>query len=202
MPPALAGSLALVALLLLQAPGDGWAIATGSPREVRHVYWDLFQTTEVWVRLVPEDPQGGPRLLNLVFQALFPGRAERDPYSGRPQWPSGTPRTLRVRAEPLPTTVVRELSLRLVIDGRSIDLAGPDHPHRTLPCVVASEDCSPNAVEADLDPSTLRCVAGARSVGGEALGFPFRLVAADQAALGEFLDRVGLKGGEEPKGGP
>jgi hypothetical protein len=182
------------ALMLLwpQAPGDGWVVSPAAPREVKRVYWDLFQTTEVWVRIIPEDPDGKPPLVSLVFQAFFPGRAERDLYSGLPKWPKGQPARLALRAEPLPTTLVLVLSLRLVIDGQTLDLTGPGRRYRTLPCLVASEDCAPNAVEVDLEPSTLRSLVAARSVEGEALGFPIRLVAADRLALSEFAERVGL----------
>jgi hypothetical protein len=38
--------------------------------------------------------------VSLVFQA-FPGRAERDPYWGLPQWPKGPPARLEVKADPL-----------------------------------------------------------------------------------------------------
>jgi hypothetical protein len=52
-----------VAFLLLQGPGDAWTLVQSPPRETRRVYWDLFQTTEVWLRLVPEEPNGKPPLL-------------------------------------------------------------------------------------------------------------------------------------------
>jgi hypothetical protein len=178
-------------LVLLQS---GWALTQSPPRQVGRVYWELVPQTEVWVRLVPEDPEGKPPLLNLVFHAFFPGRAERDPYSGLPQWPKRAPERLTVSAEPFPLTVIRELSLKLVIDGQTIGLTGPSSSYRTLPCVGMSMDCVPNAVEADVEPSMVRSVAAARSVTGEALGFPIKLVAADQAALGEFLAKVGLPG--------
>ena len=60
-------------------------------------------------------------------------------------------------------------------------------------------DCTPNAVEADMEPSILRSVATARTVTGEALGFPIKLVAADQVAVGELLARVGLAEDQTPK---
>ena len=178
-------------LVLFQSPGDGWALAPGAAREIKRLYWDLFQTTEVWLRLVPEDPHGSPPLLNLVFQAFFPGRAERDPYSGLPRQPPGPPAKLTLRAQPSPVTMIRELSLRLVIDGKTVDLTGPGRPYRTL-CLVAGEDCAPNAVEADLEPSLLRSLIAARTVQFQALGFPVTLTEADRRALGEFASRIGL----------
>jgi hypothetical protein len=184
------GSLTL-ALLLFQAPGNGWAMVQGT-REVKKLYWDLFETTEMWTRLIPEDPDGKPPLASLIFQAFFPGRAERDPYTGLPRDPKGPPARIVVQAQPLPLTVIRELSLRLVIDGRRIDLTGPTSRYRNLPCLVATEDCVPNAVEAELEPSTLRSLIAATSVSGEALGFPIKLADADRAALAEFATRIGV----------
>jgi hypothetical protein len=190
---------AMVSALTLVAPQSGWALTQAPPREVRRIYWELLPETEIWVRLIPEHPDGKPPLVNLVFHAFYPGRAERDPYSGLPQWPKGPPARLTVSAEPLPLTVIQELSLQLAIDGERIDLTGPHGRYRTLPCVVASTDCTPNAVEAALEPSVLRSLVTARSVGGKALGFPIKLVAADQLALGDFLARVGFAEAKVPK---
>ena len=72
----------LLGILLFQGPGDGWVLVP-STRQVKRLYWDLFQTTEVWLSLIPEDPAGTRPLVTFIFQAFFPGQAERDPYSGR-----------------------------------------------------------------------------------------------------------------------
>src|SRR5262249_11315541 len=67
-----------------QAPGDGWVMAPAPPREVRPLYWDLFQTTEVWVRLEPVDPDGKPPLVHLILPGLLRGpRDERAARAGR-----------------------------------------------------------------------------------------------------------------------
>jgi hypothetical protein len=187
-----------VVLLLLQAPGDGSALVPLPLREVKRLYWDLFQTTEIWLRLIPENPEGKPPLVSLVFQAFFPGRAERDPYSGLPREPKGPPARLALRAQPLPLTLIRELSLRLVIDGKRVELTGPASRYRNLPCLVATDDCTPNAVEAELQPSILRALIMARTVRAEALGFPVELTGADQVALTDFVTRIGLRREEGP----
>lgn len=187
-----------LAVLLFQAPGDGWATVQAPPREVKRLYWELFQTTEIWLRLIPEDPDGKPPLVNLIFQAFFPGRAKRDPYSGLPQWPKSAPVRLALRAQPLPWTVIRELSLRLQIDGNTCDLTTPGSRHRNLPCLVATEDCTPNAVEVELEPSLLRSLISARTVGGHVLGFTVRLTSADQAALADFAARIGISREDGP----
>lgn len=181
-------SAILWALLLAQS---GWALAQSPPREVGRIYWELVPQTEIWLRLIPEDPAAKPPLVNLVFHAFFPGRADRDPYSGLPQWPKGTPARLTISAEPLPMTVIKELKLQLEVDGVVTDLTAHNDRYRTLPfpCVL---NCVPNAVEADVDASLVRSIATARSAGGKALGFPIKLVQADQVAVSAFLARVGL----------
>jgi hypothetical protein len=187
----------LLALFSLQAPGDGWALSQAPPREVKRVYWDLFQTTEVWVRLLPESPDGEPPLVNLIFQAFFPGRAKRNPYSGLPRWPKGEPERLTVRAQILPLTVLRELSLRFVIDGNTLDLTGLGREYRHLGCLGPGTDCAPNGVEAEIEPSVLQSMITAQTVRGHALGLPIELREADQLALAEFAKRTGLSAENE-----
>jgi len=143
--------LASLVLLWIQGPGDGSAFLQSPPREVQRAYWDLLQTTEVWVTTLPEGPQGKP-LVNLVFHASFPGRAKRDVHSGLPQWPKGQPARLMVRAQPLPLTLVPELSLRILIDGDTIDFSGPDGRCGHPPCRDAIFNYDLNTVEAEIDP--------------------------------------------------
>ena len=187
-------TLALSSLLLLaQAPGSGWAMVNAPPRDVRRLYWELAETTEVWVRLTPGDPNGAAPLLSLVFQAFFPGRAARDPYTALPQWPKGEPARLVVRAEPFVLTAIRDLTLWLVLDDYTFDLTSPGSRHSILGCGPAgSDNCAPNIVEAELHPTLLRALIAARTIGGEAFGFPIQLTAADQRALAEFAGRVGV----------
>jgi hypothetical protein len=180
-------SLALI-VLCLQTPVHGWGIAQVPPGEVKRIYWELLQTTEVLVRLVPADPDGKPVRVDLVFQAFFPGRPER--IGAAMQWPKGRPARLTVAAQAFPATfVIPELSLRLVMDGATVDLTGAAGRYRhLLPC----PDCTPNGVEADLEPAMLQSLITARSVEGQALGFPIRLTPADQTVLADFAARIGL----------
>jgi len=188
-------ALSLLALMLLfhQVPDDGWGLTRVQPREVKRIYWELLQTTEVLVRLVPIDPDGKPVRVNLVFQAFFPGRAQQDLYTVRPQWPKGPPARLVLTAQAFPMTfVIPELSLRLVIDGATVELTGPGSRYRNIPCLIATDDCAPNGVETDLEPAVLRSLITARAVQGQALGFPIKLTHADQAVLADFAARIGL----------
>jgi hypothetical protein len=183
----------LLGILLFQGPGDGWVLVP-STRQVKRLYWDLFQTTEVWLSLIPEDPAGTHPLVTLIFQAFFPGRAERDPYSGLPREPKGPPARLVVRAQGLPLTVISHLTLRLEIDDKTIDLTGSAAKFRFVYPCPPGDGCAANAVEAELEPSVLRSLATARVVKGEALGFPITLTADDQRSLAAFAARIGSKG--------
>jgi hypothetical protein len=169
--------LGVVTLLLSQAPGDGWGMVNSRPREVMRLYWDLFQTTEVWVTLSPvtADTVAGPRF---AFQAFFPGREVK----GRPQ---------RIQVKALAGIVATDLSLRVTIDGKTTDLTGPDGTSFLLypPCV---EGCSANGVVADLKPELLRSILVAAKVDIVALGSTFQLSPEDRAALGEFAKQIGL----------
>jgi hypothetical protein len=90
------------------------------------------------------------------------------------------------------TFVIPELSLRLVIDGATVDLTGAGTRYRNIPCLIATDDCAPNGVEADLEPAVLRSLITARAVQGQALGFPIELTHADQVVLADFVARIGL----------
>ena len=132
--------------------------------------------------------------MSIIFQAFFPGQAERDPYSGLPREPTGPPARLVLRAQALPLTVVSQLTLRLEIDDRTVDLTGPAAKFRYLYPCPPGDGCAANAVEADLEPPLLRLMASARILKGEALGFRIRLTAEDQRSLAEFAARIGRKG--------
>ncbi len=181
-----------VAFVLMQGPGDGWVIQASPAREIKRLYWEVFQTTEDWIPIVPEGPGKQSPLVSLVFQAFFPGPAARNPYSGLPEEPKGPPSRLVLQVQPLPLTAIRELSLRLTIDGKTLDLTAPGSNYRNLPCLVAGDSCTPYAVATDLEPALLKSLAAARSVEGQALGFPIKLAEADRAALAKFVVKIGL----------
>jgi hypothetical protein len=163
------------ALLLWQAPGDGWGVVDSRPREVKRLYWDLFQTTELWVTLSPvtADTVAGPRF---AFQAFFPGREVKE----RPQ---------RIQVKALAGGMATDLSLRMTIDGKTTDLTGPDGSSFLLypPCI---EQCSANGVAADLKPELLRSMLAGANVDIVAFGSTFRLSSEDRRALGEFAEQI------------
>jgi len=190
----------LLALFMFQSPGEGWNLVQAPPREVKRVYWDLFETTEVWVLLLPGDPQGEPAPVNLVFQAFFSGRAKRDPYSKLPEWPKGEPERLTVRVQPFPTTVLKEPSLRFVVDDETFDLGasckwplGSGGPCQILYSGDSELGSAIIGVSVEVQPPLLRRLAKARVVTGTALGFPILLSSDDLGAVGKFAEAVHLK---------
>ena len=183
-------------LFLFQGPGEGWNQVQAPPREVKRVYWDLFETTEVWVLLLPGAPQGEPPPVKIVFQAFFSGRAKPDPYTKLPRWPKGEPERLTVRVQPFPMTVINEFSLRLVVDDETFDLsASCKWPLGSGgPCqILYSSDSAIIGVSAEVQPALLQRLAKARVVTGTALGFPILLSSDDLGALGRFAEAVHLK---------
>ena len=184
---------ALLSLFLLQGPGEGWLVAQAPPREIKRVYWELFQTTEVWVLLLPGGPDGKPSRVSLVFQAFFPGRAKRNPSSGLPEWPKGEPEKITVRVQPFPLTITNELSLRLVVDDEVFDLGASCDPLRIgPPCqlLFPCPECAANGASVELQPAFLPRLAKARVVTGTAMGIPILLTSEDLRAVSEFSVRI------------
>jgi hypothetical protein len=180
-------AVALV-LLLVQAPGDGWALAHVPPREVKTLYWELFNTTETWVSIIPAGPSGGQPLVRLIFQASFAGREAK-----------GVPSRLVLRALALPLTIVTKYPFRLVVDEQTIDLASAcESPETTsgprcqFLYPMCDDWCSANGIAVDLSPALLRQLAGARTVTGTALGFPIVLTPDDRVALSKFAGAIRL----------
>jgi hypothetical protein len=170
-----------------------WGITGVKPREVSRIYWELLPATEVLVPLQPLQPDGAPVRFHLVFHAFFPGRAGREWSTGLMAWPKGAPERLAVTAQAFPLTfAVPELSLRFNADGRTYDLTPAGGQYRHVGCPIATEDCTPNGVEADMTPDLLRALVTATRVEGSALGTRFVLQPEDRDALAAFARRIGL----------
>jgi hypothetical protein len=181
--------LMLLLLLLLQAPGDGWALAPVPPRAVKTLYWDLFDTSETWVSIIPTDRQGRQPLVRLVFQAYSDGKEAKGP-----------PSRLVLRALPLPMTVIERISLRLVVDQETFDLGLPCESTRYVgpACQLlfpVGEQSSANGIAVDISPGLLERVSRAHYVTGTVLGIPIVLSSEDRAALSQFIKALHLKAG-------
>jgi hypothetical protein len=169
----LTGTLLILSLFIAQAPGDGWAMARARPREVKSVYWELFQTTEVSLLLIPEVLDQEKPLVQLVFQAFCRGRRIET-----------APERLVIRALPLPLTGMKEPSLRLDVDGKRTISSGSQTKPRLLYPPFGDQA---NGVEVGIEPEVLGALVLGKQIEGEALGFPIRLAKEDQDALGRFV---------------
>ena len=174
-------------LLLLQAPGDGWALAQVAPRQVKTLYWELFDTSETWVSLIPSGPAEEPPLVRLAFQAFWPGKDT-----------AKAPTRLVLRALGLPLTVVTQYSLEFVLDGTALDLGSAcTAPGATgPPCQLlypVGEGSSANGVAVELTATVLERLVAAQTVRATALGFPVVLSPEDRAALARFVGAIHLR---------
>ena len=64
---------ALALAIVLQGPGDGWAFVHDTGK-VKTLYWELFDTTEVWLRLIPEGGAGEAELEPAVLRSMLGAR--------------------------------------------------------------------------------------------------------------------------------
>jgi hypothetical protein len=107
-------ALFLAAMSTGQGPGDGYNFAPSSPREIKTLYWELFQATETWVRLSPVAENRKPAPLSLIFYVTFSGK----------KLPS-EPTDITIRAQADPLFVASKFSLKLTPQpGEPLDLVG------------------------------------------------------------------------------
>jgi hypothetical protein len=155
----------LVALQALPPPRDG---------DIRVLYWELQKETEVWLTLEPKSPEGKPlpTAMNLTFTLRFPGM--------RPPTP---PSRIEVRANAGLTAMPRPVLWLVLGDGQKIDLTPPG-------TVGLTSGAASDYIPAWMPVETLRQVAEADRVSGNALGMEFELTPSQREALRAFLSRV------------
>jgi hypothetical protein len=168
-----------------QAPGSGWALVPTPERTIKTLYWELFDETEIWMRIAPEaeDRASTARIpASLIFWLTYPGKA----FAANDIKTS--PQEVMVQAQPDPLTIVNTLSLLFLVDDKVLfDLMGKGAAFDYIyPC----PGCAPNAAVAHLDPQSfrrmVRSLVRSKTVTGEELGLKFRLSEADLQALRDF----------------
>lgn len=160
----------LLAVSLLDAGGDQLAPPPGDG-EIRAVYSDLLRQTQIWLTLELKAAGGRPPSpVLLTIGRTFSGRV-----------PLGPPALFAVRAS-LTSPGEPRAELWLVADGGRVDLAaGNPQALRT-----GDEDALTTAIPAE----TLKRIAGAERITGNALGFAFELTASQREALRAFVARA------------
>jgi len=150
--------------------------------EVRSVYWELQEHTEVCVNLVPEATAAGPSPFVFTFSFTHTGRDFKPPA-----W-------VLFRAQLPPHYVVVTPSLDVALDGgEPLHLVGPGQPYQvTYPpnCTFSETGCGFTGVEVPLSPETFRRLAQARRIQGTGFGIPFSLPEDARPSLCELARRM------------
>jgi hypothetical protein len=174
-------SLLAQALTHLRGGTPGWKLAASKPGEVRTLYWKEEDKTEVWAH-VKTERIGGPNPTTLVFFVTHEGTASEVP-----------PAVVHLHAESdmsVEFRTPREQRLVLTFGIDHLDLIGSERVFAlSYPCGFG-EQCKFDAIIADLSPSEFLAVAEAREIGGNALGFDFRVRPEDMKPLVAFKDRL------------
>ena len=143
---------------LLPPPKDG---------EIRVVFWELRNESQVWLTLEPKTADGGSAPL-LTFTHTFSGRLPGPPA-----------KQVEVRAFGWAPSA----ELRFVLDDRErIELSAPDG--------ILTSGTPLDYVRATLPVETLRQLARARRISGRALGVSFELSDSQRRAITSFVQRV------------
>lgn len=161
----LIAALVLMAHQALPPPGDG---------EIRALYWEIRNETEVWLTLEPKSSLGTPtpQAMTLTLTRRFMGK-----------WPNGQPPRFEIRANAgLLWSPKNELWI--VIDGQEkIDFVG-QNPYGPITGEFSTY------VSAEMPVDILSRFAKASRVAGNALGFEFELDTSQLRAVREFFERA------------
>jgi hypothetical protein len=171
--PLAIGGAALITILCLSV-GSVSPQALPPPRdgEIRVLYWELQDRTDVWLTLEPKTTSGqpAPTVMLLTLNFTFPGKI-----------PKARPEHVDLRAQP-GMMWAPQVQLSLVIDGVSFDLAPAG--------AVGLGDGGLNYVWVPVPLSTLKQIASARRVTINALGIELELTDSQRQAVGAFLERI------------
>jgi hypothetical protein len=162
---------------LLPEPHDG---------DIRVVYWDLTNETEVFLTLELRSPNGETLPTSLRLSAVFPGKRI-----------AAAPTHVQVRTY-VNNLWAPEPRLRIVLDGREevVFAHGPSGMHSSDSDGAAAL----MGMAGTIPIAMLRRLVSARSVAGNVLRLEFELSGSQRDAIARFAERIlspdaGLMGG-------
>lgn len=162
----------LVTGALLSISERGQLLPPAGDGDIRAVYWELRNETEVWLTLEPKSATGKPAPL-LTFARRFAGK-----------WPASQATDFEVRAY-AGSLWAPSVEFWLVLDDdHKIDLGSQG---RAFGLISGTPS---DYLTATLPVQTLKQMAHSKRVAGHALGFEFELNESQRRALGAFLERA------------
>jgi hypothetical protein len=166
-----------------QAPGTGWATVPTPERVVKTLYWQVFNETEVWTRVVPTGPSRQPIPVSMIVSVVLPGKLTLP--LRRPQ----TPSQIMLLAQPSPLAVLPSTSATFQLttdDGRELNLLG------AAKVFAACDGCSSQAIQVLLDTASFAEIASSGSIRCDVLGLTGQLSLSDTDAIRAVGRAVGL----------
>ena len=168
------GPVALLIAVLGTALGAAQLLLPPSDGDIRTVYWELQNRTDVWLTLETRNAKG-ERAPVVTFTYSFPGKRQTAP-----------PRDVEVRALAGQFWAPRS-ELRFQLDGGEVlNLSAPQ-------ANAALIEGSPDYWSGHVPIEAIRRMAHAQRITGSSLGFAFELSATQRQALRTWLERISLK---------
>ncbi len=172
--------LLFLAVTAGQGPGDGYILAPSPPRQIKTLYWELFQSTETWIRITPTLKDGNPAPAGLIFSVTFHGKKQ-----------DNAPETVTIRAQSDPRFVATRFSLKLTPHpGDVLDLTAPGANFQYSPNCPGTEGCAVTGIISVVPWKVFNQLILAESIKAEVLGLEVSLQEADLGALREFARRL------------
>ena len=152
----------------------GQALPPPRNGEIRALYWQLQDQTEVWLTLEPRSSDGKPAPpgMILTFTSRFAGKQPKAP-----------PETIDARAYAGLLWAPRAEFWLLLDDRDKLDLVPPG-------TVALATGSVSDYLQATIPVSTFSRITKAERVTGNALGFDFELTESQGEALRLFMERI------------
>ena len=169
-----AGRVGLVGftLMLSAAPGARQLLPPPGDGDIRTVYWELQNVSDLWLTLEPRTVKG-ERAPLMTFTYRFPGKRQNE-AARDVEVQAFSERFWAPRAE-----------LWFELDGAErIDLSAPAHNTPLL------EGGASDYWSGRVPIGVMRRIASAHQVRGSSLGFPFELSAPQRQAIRTWLERT------------